>query len=364
MNVMQIDPGDVAWFRNSDPRQAIAGLRQYLLPKLKRLRAAGIQVAQQRLSVDPKALMFVECPANRPDAQKVVFRNEAYAGVSWPRSRNPLAIQSPDGQPRFYPPTYLYFGLYPPGHLRVQLLWYRYKVEPGFRHDLRSLVESQGDWLLDQLRQRGIGAEDDANEPLGASLARQGCRWTGKPLAVPITEGDVVWSEAIEDFVFLLPFARAAWRLAFGDVPNLAVDCLALQQGPSTDARSTSNVLSGVFPDEVDPTEAYREGAVHRVLVNAYERNPDARRRCIAHHGTSCCICGFHFGSVYGSEADGFIHVHHLRPLAQIAGEYEIDPIADLRPVCPNCHAVLHLGGQCRTIEEVRQLLRRQRDAQ
>ena len=36
----------------------------------------------------------------------------------------------------------------------------------------------------------------------------------------------------------------------------------------------------------------------------------------------------------------------------------EVDPVADLRPVCPNCHAVIHLGGACRTIEEVRRLLK------
>lgn len=44
--------------------------------------------------------------------------------------------------------------------------------------------------------------------------------------------------------------------------------------------------------------------------------------------------------------------------MSEIGMEYEVDPIADLRPVCPNCHAVLHLGGECRGIEEVRQLLR------
>ena len=51
------------------------------------------------------------------------------------------------------------------------------------------------------------------------------------------------------------------------------------------------------------------------------ERNPEARRRCIAAHGTACCICGFSFGAVYGPEAEGYIHVHHIRPLAQVGGE-------------------------------------------
>jgi 5-methylcytosine-specific restriction protein A len=68
-------------------------------------------------------------------------------------------------------------------------------------------------------------------------------------------------------------------------------------------------------------------------------------------------MCGLNFGAVYGSLAEGFIHVHHVKPLSEISAEYEVDPIADLRPVCPNCHAVIHLGGQCRSTEEGRQLL-------
>jgi predicted HNH restriction endonuclease len=112
------------------------------------------------------------------------------------------------------------------------------------------------------------------------------------------------------------------------------------------------------FPEEYREPEVITEGAVHRVLVNAYERSPEARRKCIEHHGAACSVCGMTFGSVYGEMADGFIHVHHLKPLSEIGEEYEVDPVADLRPVCPNCHAVIHLGNASRTIEEVRQLVR------
>jgi 5-methylcytosine-specific restriction protein A len=115
------------------------------------------------------------------------------------------------------------------------------------------------------------------------------------------------------------------------------------------------------IPEEVPSDVVLVEGAVRRVTVNGYERNPEARRRCIAAHGSNCCICEFNFGAVYGSETEGYIHVHHVRSLSEIGGEYEVDPVEDLRPVCPNCHAVLHLGGRCRSIEEVRQLLRPQR---
>ncbi len=110
--------------------------------------------------------------------------------------------------------------------------------------------------------------------------------------------------------------------------------------------------------DEITEPETLVEGAACRISVNAYERNPEARRRCIEHHGPSCCICDLSFGSVYGEVADGYIHVHHLRALSEIGEEYTVDPIADLRPVCPNCHAVLHRRTPAYSIEEVRRFLR------
>src|SRR5690606_21179175 len=75
------------------------------------------------------------------------------------------------------------------------------------------------------------------------------------------------------------------------------------------------------FPDGMKAhDEALFEGAAKRISVNAYERNPVARRRCIEHHGTNCVVCGFSFGKTYGPIADGVIHVHHLRPLANCGG--------------------------------------------
>ena len=113
------------------------------------------------------------------------------------------------------------------------------------------------------------------------------------------------------------------------------------------------------YPDEVDLGVTYREGAVMRVAVNAYERNPAARRRCVEHYGAKCSICGFNFGKAYGPTVEGLIHVHHVRPLSEVSVDHEVDPIADLRPVCPNCHAVLHSRKPAYGIEEVVEFLRR-----
>lgn len=111
-----------------------------------------------------------------------------------------------------------------------------------------------------------------------------------------------------------------------------------------------------VFPDEVDLTKIFREGAVRQVTVNAYERDPKARQKCIDHYGSSCSVCGFNFGRAFGRLGEGFIHVHHLRPISEIAEEYEVDPVEDLRPVCPNCHAMIHRRSPPLSIEEIIEL--------
>lgn len=96
------------------------------------------------------------------------------------------------------------------------------------------------------------------------------------------------------------------------------------------------------FPEEMPTPALYYEGASRQISMNAYERNPRARKACIEHYGVSCVVCGFNFETVYGDIGKNFIHVHHLVPIADIGESYSVDPIADLRPVCPNCHAMLH----------------------
>jgi 5-methylcytosine-specific restriction protein A len=113
------------------------------------------------------------------------------------------------------------------------------------------------------------------------------------------------------------------------------------------------------IPEEVESATDYQEGATKQVFVNAYERDTRARRVCIEHYGPTCIVCGFNFEATYGSSVRGHIHVHHLRPLSTIGRTYVVNPIADLRPVCPNCHAVIHFGGSCRTIEEAQEMLGR-----
>lgn len=113
------------------------------------------------------------------------------------------------------------------------------------------------------------------------------------------------------------------------------------------------------YPDEIaDNSAIIVEGAKQQVTVNRYERSPKARAQCLAHHGYRCKVCNLDFAERYGELGSGFIHVHHVIPLADIGENYEIDPQTDLVPVCPNCHAMLHRRTPPVTVEALRLELR------
>lgn len=113
------------------------------------------------------------------------------------------------------------------------------------------------------------------------------------------------------------------------------------------------------FPDEVlsDGRESFPEGALTRVFVNQYERNPKARAACIRHRGLRCVVCDMSFEERYGEIGREFIHVHHVRPLSGPGAKRQVDPKTDLVPVCPNCHAMLHRTAPPMDVEHLRDVV-------
>lgn len=108
---------------------------------------------------------------------------------------------------------------------------------------------------------------------------------------------------------------------------------------------------------EVGNKKQYREGSIIKVYTNRYERNKRAKKDCIEYYGLCCSVCGFKFSDKYGKIGERYIHVHHIIPLSEIGNKYEIDPINDLRPVCANCHAMLHAKTPPYTIEELKVII-------
>lgn len=108
----------------------------------------------------------------------------------------------------------------------------------------------------------------------------------------------------------------------------------------------------------IDPSNQIPEGAKLRVIVNRYERSQEVREKCLKAKGYSCSVCGMNFEKMYGSLGKGFIHVHHVVPISEIGESYIVDPVNDLVPVCPNCHAMLHRGAdRVLSINELKKLI-------
>jgi 5-methylcytosine-specific restriction protein A len=107
------------------------------------------------------------------------------------------------------------------------------------------------------------------------------------------------------------------------------------------------------LPATQDKIRLYSEGKVKEVTLKTYDRSAAARQICIEHHGYNCAVCSFNFADVYGALGTNYIEVHHLKQLADIGEEYQIDPIKDLRPVCANCHRMLHKERPPLSIEEL-----------
>lgn len=140
-------------------------------------------------------------------------------------------------------------------------------------------------------------------------------------------------------------------RFTFISAGKAAVE--VLKQGAENSAPPSLDSLA----EEVENPQTFIEGATKSITINAYERDPKARQACIDYYGTQCSVCKFSFEEFYGGIGERYIHVHHLKPLSEKGGQYELNPIRDLRPVCPNCHAMLHKRKPPYSIEELKEML-------
>lgn len=120
---------------------------------------------------------------------------------------------------------------------------------------------------------------------------------------------------------------------------------------------NSTNILITEPVDTIEFERDYWEGNKKVRYGTYYERNKNLRKKAIEIHGLSCQACGFNFRKTYGNLGEGFIHVHHTKPLSQ-TGKCSINPKQDLVVVCPNCHVMLHRAkDKVLTIEELKRIL-------
>ncbi|WP_312182955.1 HNH endonuclease [Arthrobacter sp.] len=111
---------------------------------------------------------------------------------------------------------------------------------------------------------------------------------------------------------------------------------------------SVTSPLPGTLPQQ----------ALRWSLASRYENDPDANRICLVHNGPACSACGFDFVAAFGSAGANLMQAHHIVPPGQVLDGYDLDPVADLVPLCPNCHAMAHAGApEPYTPAELRRLL-------
>ena len=127
--------------------------------------------------------------------------------------------------------------------------------------------------------------------------------------------------------------------------------------------RFAVSLIASVLPIEkvifrhADEVTGYPEGAVSKVSVNRYERDPRNRRNAIDIHGHSCLACGFNFQVKYGELGEEYIVVHHTVPVSKMGIDYVVDPAKDLVTLCANCHAMVHRQEPPLSVEELKRIL-------
>jgi hypothetical protein len=102
---------------------------------------------------------------------------------------------------------------------------------------------------------------------------------------------------------------------------------------------------------------SFKEGEMRRAFRVHRHRELRARkekiRSVLRTKGKLVCEvpkCGFDFQRRYGDLGAGYAQVHHLVPLGSAPRQGTSTRLSDLAIVCPNCHAMIHLGGKCRPL--------------
>jgi hypothetical protein len=154
---------------------------------------------------------------------------------------------------------------------------------------------------------------------------------------------------------------QSVWETAVNINKQNAIQELDNSKADALIARSTG-VSSVAQLETSTAVSEYWEGSRRVAWVRKHERNSEARAACIAHYGVACFVCGFDFGLVYGQSVAGLIEVHHLEPLAGSRQPRTVDPVEDLRPLCSNCHSVVHRRDPPYTMEEAKAMLQKRVD--
>lgn len=170
---------------------------------------------------------------------------------------------------------------------------------------------------------------------------------------------DACPEELVENIVqtFVTQYGIAAEAL---DVQSAARHTYLILREPTAALKVLLQDAGVALPEDTQvvlTNAKYVEGRISDVTLRRRERSLEARAACLAAYGFSCYVCGLNLRTQYVGLATEVIHVHHEEPLAGALGEREFDPVATMKPVCPNCHAVIHTREPPYSINEVKAMV-------
>jgi hypothetical protein len=116
---------------------------------------------------------------------------------------------------------------------------------------------------------------------------------------------------------------------------------------------------------DVDPTEAFAEGGRQLRRHMRTERNGMLRDRARTFWRSRlgrlhCVVCSFDFEKSYGDLGADFIEMHHDRPLS-LAPRRRLVRLDELKPLCANCHRMIHREQPMLELADLKARLKRRR---
>ena len=123
------------------------------------------------------------------------------------------------------------------------------------------------------------------------------------------------------------------------------------------------NPERGVVGD-LDPFEAFAEGGRQIRSHMRIERNRVLRSRARTFWRSKlgrlhCLVCGFDFEKRYGDLKADFIEMHHDRPVSTL-GRAGYVRLGQLKPLCANCHRMIHREAPMVELSQLKARLRRE----
>jgi len=215
----------------------------------------------------------------------------------------------------------------------------------------------------------------------------QGCTELMKAIGIPATRSELgrraalmrtrVTSKSGRFMPSMINLGSKLWRAQLyeaGEVLSRTYDTTSL---PS-DAELTRDLEEAVrlyralranggwAADDDMVREAHDDGAGQSLkeakryrLHRSIERQAGNARKVKSAQGYRCKGCEKKMDEVYGSLASKVIHAHHLKPLASLENdaEIELDAHKDFAVLCPNCHAVIHKLDDVSDLNTLRSLI-------